>query len=52
MATLVIEDLHRNDELTVEEMRTIEGGFSTSFSAISEVLKNFGDALHTAARGG
>ena len=54
METLVIEDLCRNDELTVEEMKTIEGGFgfSTAFSAISEVMKNFGDALNTAARGG
>src|SRR5262245_3846546 len=30
METLVIEDLCRNDELTVEEMKATEGGFSWS----------------------
>jgi hypothetical protein len=52
MTTLMIEDLPRNDELTVEEMKTIEGGFLLHSSAISEVMKNFGEALNTAARGG
>ena len=54
MATLVIEDLPRNDELTVEEMKTIKGGFYATLlsSAISEVMKNFGGSLQTAARGG
>jgi len=54
MATLVIEDLPRNDELTVEEMKTIKGGFYSTFLslAISEVMKNFGGSLQTAARGG
>ena len=27
MTRLIIENLPRNDELTVEEMRTIKGGF-------------------------
>jgi len=54
MATLVIEDLCRNDELTAEEMKAIKGGFYSTLlsSAISEVLKNFGGSLQTAARGG
>ena len=54
METLVIEDLPRNDELTVEEMKSINGGFYSMAlaSAVSEVMKNFGGALQTAARGG
>lgn len=54
MEALVIKDLSRNDELKVEEMKAIEGGFYSMAlsSAVSEVMKNFGDALQTAARGG
>jgi hypothetical protein len=40
-------------ELTEEELRQTTGGmFSALSSAISEVMKNFGGALSTAARGG
>jgi len=39
--------------LTEDELRHTTGGtFSALSSAVSEVMKNFGSALNTAARGG
>jgi bacteriocin-like protein len=41
-------------ELTEDELELVNGGavFQALSSAISEVMKNFGGALSTAARGG
>jgi hypothetical protein len=44
MKTLMIEDLSRDDELTVEEMKTIKGGFfafHASADAIDAVAKTY-----------
>jgi len=49
METLMIEDLPRNDELTVEEMKTIKGGFF-ALSATDHVFKAVGEALAAMAR--
>jgi len=43
---------HNVRALRDDELDAVSGGFSTSFSAVSEVLKNFSGALNTAARGG
>jgi hypothetical protein len=46
-------DTEKTRELTEAELSLVSGGvFQALSSAISEVMKNFGSALNTAARGG
>jgi len=46
-------DAEKTRELTEAEISLVSGGiFQALSSAISEVMKNFGGALQTAARGG
>lgn len=49
MNTLVIKDLSRNDELTVEEMKTFEGGWF-AFHATTEAIDAVAKALATVAQ--
>jgi predicted ribosomally synthesized peptide with nif11-like leader len=56
LGTLTEEDLRAfastgNGELSDAELAGVAGGFQSLSSAISEVMKNFGGALQTAARG-
>ena len=61
MNTVTIEDLPRNDELTAEEMKSIEAGWAMfppigpsgagTGSAVANVLKGIADGLQTVARG-
>jgi bacteriocin-like protein len=57
----MINDTKPTRELTEDELSLVSGGaeataeaqiFQALSSAISEVMKNFGGALNTAARGG
>jgi hypothetical protein len=65
MKALMIKDLSRNDELTVEEMETIKGGFAVwrrldetyepasgavDSNSIGSVIGTVGQALSTVAR--
>jgi hypothetical protein len=49
MDTLVIKDLPRDDELTVEEMESIKGGFF-AFHATADAIDAVGKALATMAQ--
>jgi hypothetical protein len=49
MSTLTIEDLPRNDERTVEEMKTIKGGFF-AFHATTAAIDAVAKALATMAQ--
>ena len=46
------EDIKDVQTLRDDEFHAVIGGFSAISSAISEVMKNFGGSLQTAARGG
>jgi hypothetical protein len=49
MDTLVIKDLPRDDELTVEEMESIKGGFF-AFHATADAIDAVGKALASMAQ--
>ena len=49
MQTLMIKDLSRNDELTIEEMQAIEGGFF-AFHATADAIDAVAKALATMAQ--
>ena len=49
MQTLTIKDLSRNDELTVEEMKNIKGGFF-AFHATTDAIDAVAKALATMAQ--
>ncbi len=49
MQALTIKDLARNDELTVEEMKTINGGFF-AFHTTADAIDAVAKALATMAQ--